>query len=295
MIPLPFSVLIASLAALFGVAPANECLKYEPVLVTLEGRLIERAFAGPPNYEDTLKGDRPEHALILVLSRAVCVQADTLDPSHQEERGIEELQVGWLNDGAMKDLHRSVGRKVVLRGELMHAISGHHHTKLLVMAQRVGATSAQSASRADSTRVDFTGDGVPESWIADTVAIHSDSLRITTSIMASGRVLFSEVVSVARPADRAQVGRMVRLDRHRLFQLDSLPDKAWSVDEAWYEQARRLLIEQERLDSLTTQAVIRELKRGTRVVLQTTVGQDASVFRAWSNRLGRFVVIGKCC
>ena len=154
---------------------------------------------------------------------------------------------------------------------------------------------AQSTTTSDSARVDFTGDGAPETWKLDTVGVAGDSLRITMSIRGSGKILYAESTLVARPTRAAALASLVRLDRHRLYALDTVPEKDWSVDEPWYDQARRTLIEREGLNSETATRVVDELKHGSRIALQSHIGTDLSLFRAWSGRLGRFVIIGRCC
>jgi hypothetical protein len=160
------------------------------------------------------------------------------------------------------------------------------------------AQTPRAAARfTDSVLVDFTGDGSPEVWKVEAMPRRPDSLRLTMFVVRAGRSLYGESWVVAGSSDSVHVRRVLKeaLDRHRLYPLDSKPEKPWSVDVPWFELARQTLVEQEGMDSSAATAVIAELTRTPRTALQTPVGRDASVFRAWSDRAGRFVVIGRCC
>ena len=54
----------AALVAASSITPlesnADDCLKYEPVTVSISGVVRRQEFPGPPNYEDVNAGDRPE-------------------------------------------------------------------------------------------------------------------------------------------------------------------------------------------------------------------------------------------
>jgi hypothetical protein len=107
-----------------------ECLRYEPATVSLTGKLLRRTSPAPPNSVKT--GDRPETYWLLQLDNPVCVagtaKAGGLEPG---ETDIREVQLGlppWMYE-SHKPL---VGKRVVGVGRLTHAISGHHHTAVLL-------------------------------------------------------------------------------------------------------------------------------------------------------------------
>ena len=122
---------VALSAAAAMSAPSQTCLNYEPAVVTLTGKLTIGAFAGRPNYEDTLKGDEPEHPFILRLDRTVCVQADSSSELNNEsERDVREVQVIVTSDSV--SVSRALeGHRIQVTGSLVHAHTAHHHTKVL--------------------------------------------------------------------------------------------------------------------------------------------------------------------
>lgn len=102
--------------------------------VTVSGRLTERLFAGPPNYESIAQGDAEERALILELPRRICfTDGEFADGSGQFDR----VHVSAMDEGLLRILRASIGRDVVLTGEAMGAHTGHHHAPMVLFAQSV--------------------------------------------------------------------------------------------------------------------------------------------------------------
>ena len=106
------------------------CLPYEPASATLTGTISKKTFPGPPNYERVRKGDKPETYWVLHLSSPICTQAGG---DNQAERGVTDVQL-ILTRKQYSLYKRFVGRKtrVTVRGKLSHAITGHHHTPVLM-------------------------------------------------------------------------------------------------------------------------------------------------------------------
>lgn len=94
----------------------------------LTGRLVRRTFPGPPNFESVRRGDRPETYWLLRLDRPICVQADA---DRDVVRPIREVQLLLGAEDFVRD-RRLVGHRVIARGAFMDAISGHHHTDVLL-------------------------------------------------------------------------------------------------------------------------------------------------------------------
>jgi hypothetical protein len=120
-------------------ASAQECLSYDVAGVQLTGTISRKTFPGPPNYESIRRGDKPETYWILHLARPICTTANADD---EAESGITDLQLILPLNPPPKDYARFkklAGRKdVMVVGQLMHAISGHHHTPVLVEVKGVG-------------------------------------------------------------------------------------------------------------------------------------------------------------
>ncbi len=108
------------------------CLSYEPSVVKLEGTLVRKTFPGPPNYASVRKGDRPETYWLLNLGRPVCVDPD---PRNADLNGPQEnvSVVQLVVDPKVYRTHaRLIGKRVIATGTLFGAITGHHHTPVLL-------------------------------------------------------------------------------------------------------------------------------------------------------------------
>jgi hypothetical protein len=126
-------------AVLIGspVRAAERCLPYEPAVVELTGTLGREVFPGPPNYEDTTRGDRPEEGFYLHLARPICTGAAA---DEEPRTGVGLIQV-LLAESAYATLTVPRGTDTVtLRGTLSGAVSGHHHAPLLLTLSSPGGT-----------------------------------------------------------------------------------------------------------------------------------------------------------
>lgn len=114
-----------------GLAQAGrQCLSYEPATVSLHGRLLRRTFPGPPNYESVKRGDKPETYWLLHLDAPICVAASA---DNDAESGVTDLQL-ILTTKEYARFRKFVRRaiRVEVRGTLFHAVTGHHHTPVLL-------------------------------------------------------------------------------------------------------------------------------------------------------------------
>lgn len=112
---------------------APPCLKYEPEVVEMKGKVKRVIFPGPPNYESVKTGDQPEPYYVLFLPKGVCVQGDPKDEINSEtEKDIKSMQL-MITD--YKKHRPLLGKNVTVRGQLMHSHTGHHHTKVLVQVE----------------------------------------------------------------------------------------------------------------------------------------------------------------
>src|SRR5215510_10424179 len=69
---------------------AQGCLTYGASTVVLRGTIRGHTFPGPPNYESVAKGDAPEVAWVLHLSKPICVSASN---GLEAESGVSDLQL----------------------------------------------------------------------------------------------------------------------------------------------------------------------------------------------------------
>jgi hypothetical protein len=104
------------------------------------GIIRTETFPGPPNYEAVAKRDRPETYWILVLDKPVCVEADEDDALNESESKITEMQM-ILDSKQYSVFRRHLSLRVMVRGTLLHAHTGHHHTRVLIRVKEIEKTA----------------------------------------------------------------------------------------------------------------------------------------------------------
>ena len=117
------------------------CLSYEPAVIKIAGSLARKTAPGPPNYKSLRSGDRPETYWFVKLSRPVCVGEDHKEPDlNPAKKGVGSIQLVLSPDAyaAYKEL---VGKRVVVSGTLFGAITGHHHTPVLLTVRTLSAVN----------------------------------------------------------------------------------------------------------------------------------------------------------
>jgi Domain of unknown function (DUF4431) len=121
--------------------PQPACLRYQPNVVTLEGAVTRRMYAGPPTHESIPGGDRADTAVILVLPAPICVAPDSssFEPDNVRESGVREVQLASGSDSVWAALKRVRGSRIRVTGELFHAITAHPRTPVLLWVVRVDA------------------------------------------------------------------------------------------------------------------------------------------------------------
>jgi hypothetical protein len=94
MSDLPFAPVVSLIGLTLGLASAANaaCLDLKQTnVLSFEGTLDYRIFAGPPNYEDVRKGDTPEPTYILTLAEPICASGDEfVDPRDK----FSQVQMG---------------------------------------------------------------------------------------------------------------------------------------------------------------------------------------------------------
>lgn len=111
---------------------AEECLAYGSE-VTLHGKLSRHTFPEQPNYESIAGGDTPATYFFVTSSTGFCVAAGHVADNEPEERSIERVQLVFSNaKESYTSLKAYLGKSVECRGTFFHAISGHHHSPVLL-------------------------------------------------------------------------------------------------------------------------------------------------------------------
>ena len=152
MSDLPFAPVLLLIGLTLGLASAANaaCLDLKQTnVLSFEGTLNYRMFAGPPNYEDVRKGDTPEPTYILTLAEPICASGDEfVDPRET----FSQLQIFSDSSGKAalalsRDLRRWIGKLVVVDGiSPFGAHTGHHHAPLMLPITRISIAAAPTQS-----------------------------------------------------------------------------------------------------------------------------------------------------
>lgn len=117
----------------------NLVLHYKPKVVTLTGIVKIKTFPGAPNYERIEAGDDIESGPYLILDHPIDVVAsinDAPDTNSITEKNLQILQI--ISGDSDNWNNKYIGKHVRITGTLLHATWGHHHTKILIEANRFG-------------------------------------------------------------------------------------------------------------------------------------------------------------
>ena len=111
-------------------AAAQDCFSYDTDGVQLSGTISKKTFPGPPNYESIKKGDQPETYWVLHLAKPICT---TAGGDNDAESNVTDLQL-VLTQKQYALYRKYVGgrTRVTITGRLSHAITGHHHTPVMM-------------------------------------------------------------------------------------------------------------------------------------------------------------------
>jgi hypothetical protein len=134
-----FLILFSTTYSVGQTATSVPCLSYEPTVVKIAGSLERKTVPGPPNYESVRNGDKPETYWFVKLSEPICVAEDEKEPDlNPAKKGVGRIQLVLSPDAyaAYKEL---VGKRVVVSGTLFGAITGHHHTPVLLTVLTLSA------------------------------------------------------------------------------------------------------------------------------------------------------------
>jgi hypothetical protein len=114
-------------------ADAAQCVTYSSA-INLRGTLTRDTFPEQPNYESIAGGDAAASYFFVALPYPICVErGNSKDGTKPAEEGILRVQLAF---GQQKDpydkLRPYLAREITCRGTLYHAISGHHHSQVLM-------------------------------------------------------------------------------------------------------------------------------------------------------------------
>ncbi len=113
----------------------KEWLSYQPAVVELQGTLRVKTFYGPPNYGENPATDAREESPILILKNPVNVRGNRNPQIEFDRKSVRNLRAMHL---VLVMPHKEfIGRKVIVKGTLFHAFTGHHHTNVLMNVQSI--------------------------------------------------------------------------------------------------------------------------------------------------------------
>ena len=111
-----------------GTLASNQIFHYEPEVVTLTGVIKIKAFPGSFNFESVDAGDDLEVGPYIILNHPI----DVVDKD-EPEKNLKIIQIATSDHSDWGNKY--VGKQVRVTGTLYHAISGHNHTAVLIMAE----------------------------------------------------------------------------------------------------------------------------------------------------------------
>jgi hypothetical protein len=126
-------ITVALLGSLTCSVASAACLHYDGNPVVLTGVVIERTFYGPPGYGESPKEDTRETQALLRLDVPLCV--DATDPGVIYDRADNQHEITLLPN--WKHIEPYLGRRVEVTGTLSGALTGHHHTDVLMTVKRI--------------------------------------------------------------------------------------------------------------------------------------------------------------
>ncbi|HEU4712465.1 MAG TPA: DUF4431 domain-containing protein [Pyrinomonadaceae bacterium] len=136
--------LTVAICSLETSAQTKRWLSYEPAIVELEGRLVIQNEWGPPNFGEEPLTDRKEKVPVIVLAKAINVRGtpgDMLNATSVE--GTRRVQLVFpYTRIPYKQL---IGQKIVVKGSLFHAHTGHHYTPVLIWVRTLSPASTAVA------------------------------------------------------------------------------------------------------------------------------------------------------
>lgn len=116
----------------------SKCLM-EGQELTFTGTISRETFPGPPNYESINSGDTPETYWILTIGTPQCVLAESMEDGefYEVAKSITRFQLAFDGSEIYKTQKDLIGADVVVNGQLFVAISGHHHTEVLISVKNI--------------------------------------------------------------------------------------------------------------------------------------------------------------
>jgi hypothetical protein len=125
-------MLLASVARVMVAQSATPtCVRYGPDSVRLTGILERRVYPGAPNFTSVASGDSPESGYYLAMAEPICTYGGGGSRMNEPHKGVRRVQLVLENDN-LDRAAADVGARVTMRGTLFSAVTGHHHTPIVM-------------------------------------------------------------------------------------------------------------------------------------------------------------------
>lgn len=133
-------VLLATLVLLCSCSvrtKEDQDYKFEPNVSIVEGTLITRMYYGQPGYGEDPENDAKEYPYILQLDKPINVKAQEGDIMNSDKFDVKEIQVVPLGEEDLKSIKKYLDKHIKIEGTLFSALTGHHHTEVLIEVKRI--------------------------------------------------------------------------------------------------------------------------------------------------------------
>ncbi len=158
----------------------NECIE-EGDEVTLQGSISTQTFPGRPNYESIEMGDEAETVEILKTNKDICIGGTY--PDSEERYTLSGLSKFHLILNAPEHIKTTdASQSFIVTGHLQRAITGHHHTPVVIEVNKI---DAKPDNLADVTHTKEQIKGADKSSIKTNQAIGSIRSDAKTTIFPS--------------------------------------------------------------------------------------------------------------
>ncbi len=138
-----FLTLIFNIFLMSSIYAKNQTVFYEPHLTLLTGEIKMLKFPGPPNYTSIKDGDRDETGPYLVLNVPIDIKSNFhIQGNDTTEKNVKLVQVVVKNKRNWDKIRE--GNCVEISGTLFHALTGHHHARVLIMVEKVTVIKKRS-------------------------------------------------------------------------------------------------------------------------------------------------------
>lgn len=125
-------VLSAMIPSYAMAKPSHSCAT-QGQKVSLSGTLLRITYAGAPNYESIANGDEPETYWVLQPDSPIkCAKGA---PDFADHSKMQLIFYG----NEYRDYKSLLAHRVIVNGHLMYAVTGHHHTPLMIDVSKISA------------------------------------------------------------------------------------------------------------------------------------------------------------